>query len=333
VHTFKEIRTIAIAVVFLSRSAIAQEEKSKKPSFEVISIKPAPPNLLFRGGGPRGDRLTLSGATLKMLMAMAYRDPANGAVLKVYGEPDWAESAIYDVQAKADCSGGIISSDQLALMIQSLLEDRFQLKAHLEARDMPVYNLVVAKGGPKLKASADQTAPALAQQKREACGPAPDTSTALPPFPLTGGDISQLLSELPRGMVLFSLQPGGGMSLLGGSIPMSRFVTLLKQLTGKDVIDRTELPGLFDITLKFSSDGLVLPALPPGFAAPPLPGVPPPGPRGGAFAGTPVNAAPLAPDPLPTLFSAIQELGLKLEEARGPIQVVVIDSVQKPSEN
>jgi uncharacterized protein (TIGR03435 family) len=98
---------------------------------------------------------------------------------------------------------------------------------------------------------------------------------------------------------------------------MSRLVDLLKRLTARQVIDKTGLTELFDITLWFSSEGLP-------FLTRPL---------GAPAAGPPVDAPLAALVPAPTLFTAIQDLGLKLEQARAPVEVVVIDSVQKPSEN
>jgi uncharacterized protein (TIGR03435 family) len=247
------------------------------------------------------------------MMAAAYRDSATGYELDVFGGPDWMESARYDVQAKADCSGGIISRDQQALMVQSFLEDRFQLKTHIEIREMPVYNLVVGKDGSKLKASSDQTpaAPQLTPGS-QLCGPTPvkmPTAT-MPAFPAPGTDPSKFLSQLPRGGIYIMPSPEGPM-LQGGGVAIARFVDTLKRLTGRQVIDKTGLAGLFDIKLKFSIEGLALLQPPPGA----------------------VNETPAAADPAPTLFTAIQDLGLKLEPARGPVQVVVIDSVQKPSEN
>ena len=59
----------------------------------------------------------------------------------------------YDIQATANCSGGALSPEQIQLMVQSMLEDRFQLKAHMETREGQVYNLVIAKYPPKIKLS------------------------------------------------------------------------------------------------------------------------------------------------------------------------------------
>jgi uncharacterized protein (TIGR03435 family) len=296
---------------------IHSQTKPQKPSFEIVSVKPSAPGPGWIVTPPQGDRLTMSGVSLRVLMAMAYRDSASGYEYEVFGGPDWIDSGRYDVQAKADCSGGIISRDQQALMIQSMLEERFELKARVETRDMPIYNLVVSKDGPKLKASADQTPPPPVLPTNQLCSPNPETfkPPALPPMPPAGTDPSKILSQLPRGMTLLRPQPDGSMTLQGGSVAVSQFVFLLKRFTGRQVIDKTGFTSLFDFALKFSTDGIT---------------------TGMAFAGQPTSLAvdaPVSADPAPSLFSAIQDLGLKLEQARGPVQVVVIDSVTKPSEN
>ena len=320
---------IGVAVI-----PIRSQTNPEKPSFEVVSVKPAPPNLsMMRGGGPRGDRLTLSSVPLRMLMNMAYRDP-NGEPFggpEIFGGPDWMDSALFDVEAKADCSGGPLSNGQLALMIQSMLEDRFQLKAHVETRDMPVYNLVVGKDGPKLKASADQTPPAPIVMVGQLCGTVPAAPT-LPSFPEPGADMSKFMSQMPRGSMITMMQATGAMTLQATAAPVSRLVSNFKLYIGRQVIDKTGLTGLFDMALKFSTDGLALPAMPAGVATG-LRGGPSSSTPSGPLAGPAANGTPLAADPVPTLFSAIQDLGLRLEPARGPVRVIVIDNVQKPSEN
>jgi uncharacterized protein (TIGR03435 family) len=335
-HSLKRVRNIAIALMFLTAAAIAQQTQPQKPSFEVVSVKPAPPMdfTSLRLGGTRGDRLTLPYASLRTLMGMAYRDSVSLEPLEILGGPDWMGSVFYDVQAKADCSGGIASRDLLSLMVQSLLQDRFQLKARVETRDMPVYNLVVGRDGPKLTASADQTPLAPLVPVSQLCGPvpeAPSTAASLPQLPAPGSDLSQFISQLPRGSIFGTFQ-AGAMTLQGRAAPLNRLANTLKLLTGRQVIDKTDLTGLFDITLKFSLDGLALPGLPPG-AATGLPGGLPSSPLSGPLGGPAPSAGAGAPDPVATLFTVIQDLGLKLEQGRGPVQVVVIDSVQKPSEN
>src|SRR5215471_13832615 len=152
---------IFAATAFAVAPLLSQTFSGPKPSFEVISIKPTAPSLSFiRGGAARGDRYNMAGANLRMLLQNAYGRPTAGipfGQLQIIGGPSWIDSDRWDVQATADCSGGVLSREQVQLMVQSMLEDRFQLKAHMETRELPIYNLVVAKDGPKLKESADQT--------------------------------------------------------------------------------------------------------------------------------------------------------------------------------
>src|SRR5262245_44476883 len=182
--------SLIIATFTFAAIPLLSQTTSPKPSFEVVSIKPSPPNFGLRGGGPSGDRLTLTGASLRMLLQNAYGRAGTGfpgGQLQIVGGPSWIDSDRYDIQAKADCSGGVLSREQTQLMVQSMLEDRFQLKAHMETRELPIYNLVVAKDGPKLKKSEDQTpTPIAAAGPPQVCGPAP-VMPNLPPTPPPGG--------------------------------------------------------------------------------------------------------------------------------------------------
>jgi uncharacterized protein (TIGR03435 family) len=305
------------------------QSTSPKPSFEVVSIKPSPPNLGMRGGQPRGDRLSLVGMSLRFLLQQAFSQPTGGTPigqLTIIGGPSWMDSDLYDIEAKADCSGGALSREQMRLMMQSMLEDRFQLKAHLETREQSVYNLVVAKDGPKLKVSSDQSPSPLAQGPPQPCSPA-TAAQALPPLPPPGqrGGPPDM-SAMPRGAMMMMIGPDG-MTMQAPGVPIANLVGMLGQFAGRPVIDKTDLKGLFDIKMRFSPEGITLPGARgggPGLQAPGA-GPGPAGP-GGAPAS---NAA----DPVPSLFTAIQELGLRLESAKGPVEVLVVESAQKPTEN
>ena len=114
-----------------------------------------------------------------------------------------------------------------------------------------------------------------------------------------------------------------GMVMQGAATPVANFVSMLSLFSGRPVIDKTGLKGLFDFTLMFSREGITLPGL--GGGSPP-PGLGP----GGPAPGGPIDTAA---DPVPSLFTAIQELGLRLESAKGPVEVLVVDSAEKPTEN
>src|SRR5215467_9698153 len=176
------------ACTFAVMPLLSQTSTKPKPSFDVISIKPSAPNLGIRGGGARGDRFTMTGASLRMLLQNGYQPLSSGGgpigQLQIIGGPNWMETDRYDIQATADCSGGVLSREQLQLMVQSMLEDRFQLKAHMETRELPIYNLVVAKDGAKIKPSEDQTMPVRAGGgPPQPCGPVPATAATPPPPP------------------------------------------------------------------------------------------------------------------------------------------------------
>jgi uncharacterized protein (TIGR03435 family) len=100
-------------------------------------------------------------------------------------------------------------------------------------------------------------------------------------------------------------------------------IGMMQQQVGRPVIDKTELKGLYDFIIRFSPEGLNSP-----FSQ--IAALPPPSLQGGAPAGP--GVAP-AGEPLPSIFTALQELGLRLESTKAPLEVLVIDSVQKPTEN
>ena len=275
----KYILALGIVVVPL----LSQRNPPKKPSFEVISIKRSSgaraAGAGIGGSSVRGNRVIMPNGTLRGLLQLAYQRPDGPPLLtdQIVGGPNWIDSDRYEVQATAaGDERTTIPPDQLALMLQSMLEERFRLDAHLETRELPVYHLVIGKDGSKLKPSEDQT-------------------PTLPPGQRPTGDI--------RGSI------GGTISstsrtMRATAVPMSRLVNALIQQLGRLVIDKTNLQGLFDFNLQFSTTG----------------------PAG--------NAPPAAEDPNPSLFTAVQEqLGLRLESTKGPVEVLVIESVEKPTEN
>jgi uncharacterized protein (TIGR03435 family) len=197
-------------------------------------------------------------------------------------------------------------------MIQSMLESRFQLKAHYESREAPIYDLVLAKDGPKVKSSEDQTPVMIA-------GPPPPLLCAPNPVPTSEGQRGTPFDPrgpMPRGSMRISGGPGGT-TLTAAAVPLSVLTNSLRQNLGRPVVDKTGLTGLFDLRLQYSLDG--------------VPGVPTPF---GGIAAPAAGTIGAPADPLPSLFTAIQEqLGLKLESSKAPVEILVIESAQKPVEN
>jgi uncharacterized protein (TIGR03435 family) len=181
------------------------------------------------------------------------------------GLPTWADKDRFDVDAKANddtvaAIRKLSNQEQEQLtrdMLQSLLADRFQLRVHYESKVQPIYELVLAKGGSKLKPLPADQKPGWGKFDRGE-------------FILRGKSIAEFANGLS-----------------------------FSNLVGRTVVDKTGLIGNYDIDLKWTPDDQQ---------------------------GT--------PDAGPTFFTALEEqLGLKLEAAKGPVDTLVIDHVEKPSEN
>jgi len=279
---------VAAGVLPLVAAVAVFGQPAGVPRFEVASIKPAgnqgPMMMRPQPGGLNGT------ASLKLLMQSAYAVQP----FQIAGGPEWIESERYAIEAKAD---GNPSRDRIFLMLQSLLEVRFRLKIHRETRELPVFDLVVAKGGPKLP------------PPRE--GVCQDSADPLPE--VTGGRMAPPArgpAPVARCGALGVMLQMGGARIAGGKVPMSELARTLSVLLGRTVVDRTAVTGLFDLRLDFLPDDST-------------PRLPPPPPNS-------VSTDTMSP----AIFSALPEqLGLKLESAKRPVEVIVIDHVQRPSAN
>ena len=264
------------------------------PAFDVASIKAHKEEGMMMRFGFRltPDGVSITGAPLSMLLDSAF----GVADDRILNEPAWVKSDRYDIEAKVDPEDApklenLTQKERLAMLIP-LLEDRAGLKFHHETKEMQVYDLVVAKGGPKLEAAKPDAAGAGTNGK--------------PPMGAT-----------PMGAIMMRMSTQG-MRLEGRGATMEQIAGFFSQQLGSTVVDKTHLTGKYDYTLEFASEmggGMM--------GAPPLP---PPPPGGGA--------APPPADRGPSIFTAVEEqLGLKLEEHKEPVDVIVIDHMEQPSPN
>ncbi len=275
---------IAGALALIAAALFAQ---SPAPKFEVASVKPSSENRFMDVRPQPGGRLTATGP-LKLFIQNAYSLQA----YQILGGPAWIESDRFQIDAKAP---GNPDRQQLLRMLQSLLEERFQLQTHHESRDLPVYLLVASRSGPK-----------LAAPKAGSCvSPAPGPD--VPPPPRPGQP-----AAFPCGHMGIMLQPSGARAE-GGQIEIAELVRILSIIMGRPVQDRTGITSTFDVHLEFTPDTLAA-------------GLP--SPMGPAAAAPPSDSA------APSILTTIQEqLGLKLESAKGPVDVLVIDHVARPTPN
>jgi uncharacterized protein (TIGR03435 family) len=216
------------------------------PSFEVATVKSS--DALKNAGVASGWSISASHNGLKIMGTLRTFIKYAYAVedVQVSGGPPWLDRDMYEINAKAERQ---VTVEELKRMLQSLLLERFQLAVHPETRELPVYSMVLAKGGSKLQRGDDNL----------------------------------------RG----SFSMGG--TLLRGTLDSAAFAAHLTSALHRTVIDNTGLEGTWQFNLTWAADD--------------------------AATG-------------PSIFTAIQEqLGLKLESSKGPVQVLVIDRAQKPSDN
>jgi uncharacterized protein (TIGR03435 family) len=226
------------------------------PAFEAASVKPVPVDarvpLDFR---ITGGRLISTNWTLDLLMREAYGLRSS----QISGGPNWVNSDRFSIEAVASGDPG---REQMLLMLQGLLEDRFKLKVHRETKEGNVYVLSVAKGGPKLKPPKEGD-PSFVHMQR------------------------MTPNELPG--VLYAH--------VGQNASMAQLCEALWDQLHAPVLDRTGVTGNWDFRVEYAVEGAA------------------------AEAG-------------PSIFTAVQsQLGLRLEAAKGPLETLVIDHAEKPSEN
>jgi uncharacterized protein (TIGR03435 family) len=276
------------------------EKDAAGPAFEVASVKPnkSRDGVSFIRFAP-GGRLVATNMSLRALIRLAYEIKD----FQLSGGPNWIRSDRFDIEAK---SNGDVSQRESWLMMRSLMADRFKLAVHSETRNAPIYALVMARNdgklGPQLQlAELDCAAVRMARSRAAALRGGPP-----PPPPPPG---------MQRGIRPTCGSNGSPGWMAGGGINLSELAIGLSREVDRFVVDRTGLTGEFDYQLEWTPDQ-VPQALPP-FGASLRPDIPPPAPADG-----------------PSIFTAVQEqLGLKLESTRGPVDVLVIDHVERPTED
>jgi uncharacterized protein (TIGR03435 family) len=303
-------------------------------AFEVATIKPSAPldlRAISTGTAHIGTkidaaRVDIGTASLFRLICTAYR-------LKPYQVlgPEWLKSTMYDIQAKIPAS---TTADKVPEMLQTLLVERFGLKIHRESKDQPVYALVVAKGGPKLKESAPD--PASPSPAAEALEKAKPVSMALP---TAQGDIKLTRSaegisiEMPgaeiSGKVRASVNRDSTgtplkLHLESSGTSMKSFAEMLSVgVVDRPVVDKTGLTGNYELAVDISREE-AMNVVRASVSYLPI---------GGDDARTSPGGA--ASDPSgSSIFSSIQNLGLRLEARKLPLDMLVVDHIDKsPTEN
>ena len=261
-------RAVMLPLV-LAWQVVTSAQAPSTVAFEVASVKPnqsaGEPSMIVP---PRGT-VVITNVPLMNIIVNAFGIPA----FRMVDAPAWISRERFDVSARIP---GTSAPGQTLTMLQTLLAQRFNLKAHQETREQPVYEIVIARPdgrlGPRLKPSSA------------------DCATAANPLALPPSMDSPCAA-------LFGVGPAGGRIVSKGQ-PLARVFSALSMAVSRSVVDRTALQGPFDVDLQWSAD-----------------------------VGTPVTNSDT-----PSIFTALQEqLGLRLEPSRGPVDVLVIDRVERPT--
>jgi uncharacterized protein (TIGR03435 family) len=236
-----------------------------KPKYDVVTVKPSDPNRPGKLFTIRGRQVLTIGTTVNDLITFAYSLQTK----EILNAPSWMDEK-YDVDGLPDVEGQP-NIQQMRMLMQDALVERFGLKFHTEQREMPAYALTVARSGPKLTVTADK-----------------------PSSP---------------GNFLF----GGLGKLMVTNSTMKDFCHGMQEaVMDKPVVDQTGLTERYDFNLNWAPDE-------------------------SQFASFGVHIPPPNPDdpnPLPSLFTALQEqLGLKMQATKANVDVMVIDHIEKPSAN
>lgn len=315
------------------------EQAAAPLEFDVASVRPSAPldPVKMRAAAQAGKmpnfgmhldglRAEYNYMTLKALIAAAYK-------VKDYqiAGPDWMATEHYDIVARLPEGS---NKDDAAAMLRALLADRFKLQAHIQAQERPVLALVVAKGGPKLKASPapapiDEDAPLKPGERKMDMpdGPARITQNI---DPKTGGVV--VINMGTRGTYDEKIDSSTMMVQIDGTgISMSGFVDMLTQImqiggpTAKPVVDETGLTGHYEVSLSLSLTDLMAAARAQGAN---MQGGSPSGPGGGmGEASDPGGAGS-------TVYASVEKLGLKLVPKKAVVQQLVVTNAEKtPTEN
>jgi len=278
-------------------------QAAQRPSFDVISVKlnkstdQAYSNFPLGPGdvySHNGGRFTARGLPLVSYIFFAYKITGDQTESVLSQLPGWATADRFDIEAKTDGDPAKDTKNQMRLTMQSLLADRFGMVARHETRQVPVFALSLDKPG--------KTGPQLRPHPAGAT-----CSTAIPSAdgPGLAAKVDGGYPALCGGFLGMPANEASHMRMGARNVPVDFIAShLIANFAGRPVIDRTGLSGTFDVLLEFVPEMNGPPGAPPADAAG------------------------------PTFLEALKEqLGLRLEAQKGPVEVLVIDHVDHPSEN
>lgn len=321
-------RHSGIPAALLFAGSLLAQAPAAGPVFEVSSIKPAPPldpakvmaGQMHAGMKVDAGHVDIGYFALADLIRTAYR-------IKPYqlAQAESLPTQRWDILAKIPDG---VSADKVPEMLQALLADRFKLAIHRSNAERSIYALIAGKGGPKLK-EAEPEAPAAAAPDAPPPGPpgrgglvlgSGDSQVRVTP---SAGGRGATITSPKMGNVKISMGEAGAMRMEFSKLKMSDLADMLGPFTDRPVLDMTDLKGEYQVALDLPMQDLMNLARASGM--------------GGMMGPAPDPARAsldAASTPSGSIFTAIQQLGLKLDSRKAPVETIFVDHVEKmPSEN
>ncbi len=314
-------------VLVLSGIGFVFSAAAQTPAFEVASIKPSPAmggiaaqimaGKIHVGMRVDGDRVDIGNWTLRDLIQAAYK-------VKLYqvSGPGWMSEQRFDITAKIPEGA---ARDQVPALLQALLAERFKLSVRRETRELPAFALVVEKGGSKLITSTEAEPDVPAGPEATKNGFALDTANGRMSVS-TDNKGGAVVSGGRAGRMRMSMGPDRTMTMEAAKMTLPALADQLAAFLDRPVFDLTELKGSYQVKLELSMEDLMQAAKAQGIQLMPMPG------QAGRGAVTMPDAAS---DPSGgSIFQSVERLGLKLDSRKIPVDLVVVDHLEKmPTEN
>lgn len=284
-----------IAFAILGAGALLAQAPAG-PKFEVASLRPSQTNQdrVDVGVHYDGAQVRINALPMRDYIARAY-----GLKLYQVTGPEWLTTERFDLSAKLPDGA---KQDQLGEMLQALLVDRFQLKVHRDKKELPVYALIVGRPPLKLQESA----------------PDPPGTETKPAVNVTAtGSADGVSVNLGNGSYYSFVPPG---KFEAKKISMDMLARQLERYTDRPIVDLTELKGNYDLSLSVTNEDyqvmLIRAATNAGMILPPQ------------------VIQYMENGSIGSLLDAVQQLGLKLDARKAPLDLLVVDSMSKtPTEN
>jgi uncharacterized protein (TIGR03435 family) len=301
-----------MALLLVASAAFGQTPTAAL-AFDVASVKVATPDQAKIMAGQQhiglkveGNRVDIGISSLSELIGMAYK-------VKYYqiSGPDWLSPTgqRFDIIAKMPEGA---TKDQVPAMLQALLAERFKLTIHRSTKETQIYALIIGKNGLKMKETLPDAPVVPAGDGPGQSAPAADTNMKVSGTPEKG----MTATNTPVGTQTMTMV-GGVMHVEASKMSMSLLVESLSRFVDHPVVDMTELKGNYHVALDISQEDMRNVARSVGAALP----------AGAAGAET-------ASEPGSSILTSVQQLGLKLEARKAPLELIVIDHLEKtPTEN